>query len=257
MQTVKRGLKKNTEGYLTTILARILYAYRTTPQSTTGVSPAQLLLGRQPRTCLALLRPNITSHVEDKQSQQKNTHDKKARARNFNIGDSVLIRNIGSGQKWVIGTVIQITGPVSYMVRLKDYTIHRRHQDQLRIFRGSVDTDVSLADVPLVENSTEVTSPTVIKGVHQPELELPVPTVQSNRKSQIYQRPQNNHPNRLHHNKMCRCQHKFPPYHQHLQQQSSASTSSASVSSSDYTRSQPTPVKTYPKRKRNPPECYK
>ena len=64
----------------------------------------------------------------------------------------------GSGQKWVIGTVIQITGPVSYMVRLKDYTIHRRHQDQIRIFRGSVDTDVSMADVPLVENSTEVTS---------------------------------------------------------------------------------------------------
>ena len=58
----------------------------------------------------------------------------------------------------MIGTVIQITGPVSYMVRLKDYTIHRRHQDQLRIFRGSEDTDVSLADVPSVENSTGVTS---------------------------------------------------------------------------------------------------
>ena len=152
VQTVKRGLKKNTEGSLTTRLARILFAYRTTPQSTTGVSPAQLLLGRQPRTRLALLRPNIASHVEDKQSQQKNTHDKKARARNFNIGDSVLVRNIGSGQKWVIGMVIQITGPVSYMVRLNDYTIHRCHQDQLRIFRRSMDTDVSLADVPLVDN---------------------------------------------------------------------------------------------------------
>ena len=221
MQIVKRGLKKNTEGSLTTRLARILFAYRTMPQSTTGVSTAQLLLGRQPRICLALLRTNIASHVEDKQSQQKNAHDKKARARNFNIGDSVLIRSFGSGQKWVIGTVIQITGPASYMVRLKDYTIHRRHQDQLRIFRRSVDTDVSLADVPLVENSTEVTSPTVIEGVHQPELEFPVPTVQSNtpnlkvdrtRQDVIYQRPQNNHPNRLHQNKMCRCQQQ----HHHL-----------------------------------------
>ena len=75
VQIVKRGLKKNTEGSLTTGLARILFAYRTTPQSTTGVSPTQLLFGRQPRTCLALLRPNIASHVEDKQSQQ---HDEKA-----------------------------------------------------------------------------------------------------------------------------------------------------------------------------------
>ena len=56
VQIVKRGLKKNTEGSLTTRLARILFAYRTTPQSTTGVSPTQLLFGRQPRTCLALLR---------------------------------------------------------------------------------------------------------------------------------------------------------------------------------------------------------
>ena len=118
----------------------------------------------------------------------------------------------------MIGMVIQIAGLVSYMVRLNDYTIHRHHQDQLRIFRGSVDTDVSLADVPLVENLAEVTSLTEIEGVYRPELEFPVPTVQSNTpsleltvpdimwKSQVYQRPQNNHPNRLHQNQMCRCQ---------------------------------------------------
>ena len=223
------------------------------PQSTTGVSPAQLLLGRQPRTRLALLRPNIASHVEDKQSQQKNTHDKKARARYFNIGDSVLVRNFGSGQKWVIGTVIQITGPVSYMVRLKDYTIHRRHHDEVRIFRGSEDTDVSLADEPL-QNSTEVTSPTVIEGVHQPELELPVPTVQSNTPSLEVDRTRQNVeiadipetteqpsepsapeqdvslPTQV--STLSSASATTPP---------SASTSSATVSSSDYTRSQPTP----------------
>ena len=44
VQIVKRGLKKNTEGFLTTRLARILFAYRTTPQSTTAVSPTQLML---------------------------------------------------------------------------------------------------------------------------------------------------------------------------------------------------------------------
>ena len=145
----------------------------------------------------------------------------------------------------------------SYMVRLKDYTIHRRHQDQLRIFRGSVDTGVSLADVPLVENSTEVTSPTVIEGVHQPELEFPVPTVQSNTPNLEVDRT--------------RQDVEIADIPETTEQPSEPSapeqdvslptttppSSSASVSSSDYTRSQPTPVKTYPKRKRNPPERYK
>ena len=133
-----------------------------------------------------------------------------------------------------------------------------------------------LADVPLVQNSTEVTSPTVIEGVHQPELELLVPTVQSNipnlevdrtrQDVEIADIPETTE------------QPSEPPAPEQdvsLPTQvstlssasattpSSASTSStsvsssASVSSSDYTRSQPTPRKTYPKQKRNPPECYK
>ena len=92
----------------------------------------------------------------------------------------------------MIGMVIQIAGLVSYMVRLNDYTIQRHHQDQLRIFRGSVDTDVSLADVPLVENLAEVTSLTEIEGVYQPELEFPVPTVQSNTPSLEVDRTRHN-----------------------------------------------------------------
>ena len=62
--------------------------------------------------------------MEDKQSQQKNTHDKRVE-QDISIL-SVLIRNFGSGQKWVIGTVIQITGPVSYMVRLKKKRVYIR-----------------------------------------------------------------------------------------------------------------------------------
>ena len=56
VQIVKKGLKKEKEGTLGSRLARILFTYRVTPQSTTGVSPAELLLGRQPRTKFDLLR---------------------------------------------------------------------------------------------------------------------------------------------------------------------------------------------------------
>ena len=45
VQIVKKGLRKTTSGSITSRLARILLAYRTTPHSTTGNTPAKLLLG--------------------------------------------------------------------------------------------------------------------------------------------------------------------------------------------------------------------
>ena len=47
MQTFKQGLKKMKYGTLQTKISRFLFSYRTTPQSTTGVSPAELLMGRK------------------------------------------------------------------------------------------------------------------------------------------------------------------------------------------------------------------
>ena len=45
VQVVKRGLKS---GNIQTRLAKVLFNYRMAPQSTTGVSPSELLLGRRP-----------------------------------------------------------------------------------------------------------------------------------------------------------------------------------------------------------------
>ena len=50
VQVVKKGLKKEKEGSMILKLARVLMAYRTTPHSTTGVMPSELLQGRQIRT---------------------------------------------------------------------------------------------------------------------------------------------------------------------------------------------------------------
>ena len=78
VQVLKQGLKKVTTGNLKTRLARVLLSYRITPQSSTGVSPAELLLGRCPRTRLDLLKPNLADKVENKQLQQKVDHDRAA-----------------------------------------------------------------------------------------------------------------------------------------------------------------------------------
>ena len=49
VQTFKEGIKKLT-GPLETRLSRFLFAYRTTPQTSTGMSPAFLMFGRTLRT---------------------------------------------------------------------------------------------------------------------------------------------------------------------------------------------------------------
>ena len=64
VQIVKRGLKKTTGGSVRSRLAKFLFAYRLTPQSTTGVSPAEMLLGKRPRSRLDILRPLTAKRVE-------------------------------------------------------------------------------------------------------------------------------------------------------------------------------------------------
>jgi len=132
VQIVKRGLKKVTAGSVEERLARVLFAYRITPQSTTGLAPDELLLGRKLRTRLDLLRPNSPQRVESKQLQQKQDHDSKARSREFIVGDLVSVRNFGQGDKWLPGVVIERTGPVSSCVAMDNGVVRRCHQDQLR-----------------------------------------------------------------------------------------------------------------------------
>ena len=48
VQVVKRGLKKIAFGSIRDRLAKVLMAYRITPQATTGISPAEQLLSRRP-----------------------------------------------------------------------------------------------------------------------------------------------------------------------------------------------------------------
>jgi len=48
VQTFKRGIKKMTVGSIQDKISRFLFAYRNTPQCTTGVTPAELLLGQKP-----------------------------------------------------------------------------------------------------------------------------------------------------------------------------------------------------------------
>ena len=71
VQIVKRGLKKITQGSTRTRLAKILKAYRLTPHLATGMSPAEMLLGRRPKSRLDLLKPMTADRFEANQWKQK------------------------------------------------------------------------------------------------------------------------------------------------------------------------------------------
>ncbi|KAL5506337.1 hypothetical protein EMCRGX_G007955 [Ephydatia muelleri] len=82
VQTFKEALQK-TSGDIETRLAKFLFSYRTTPHTTTGVLPAELLLGCKPHTLLDNLHPDLTSKVAKSQEKQKRDHNSHARPRSF------------------------------------------------------------------------------------------------------------------------------------------------------------------------------
>ena len=131
VQTFKQGMKKQIQGTIETKVAHFLFSYRTTLQTTTGETPAELRWGRSLRTHLDLVKPNVAARVETAQTQQKNRHGQHSKPRLFSVGDLVHARNYSGNTKWTRGTVVEETGPVSVKVELEDGTIIRRHHDQL------------------------------------------------------------------------------------------------------------------------------
>ena len=123
VRTFKQGMKKQTDGTVETKLNRFLVSYCITPQSTTGESPGQLPWGRSLRSHLNLLRPDVGIKVHAAQSRQK--------VRQVEVGDLVNVRNYSRRPKWVPGTVIQETGPLSARIELEDGTVVPKHHDQV------------------------------------------------------------------------------------------------------------------------------
>ena len=95
VRTFKEGMNQ-LEGFGGTAhprLSRFLLAYRSTPQTTTGVTPAEVLLNRRIRTRLDLIQPGLRHRVETHQGAQKVHHDNTKKERQFAEGDSVLVKN--------------------------------------------------------------------------------------------------------------------------------------------------------------------
>ena len=132
IQIVKKGLKKVKSGSIGSRLAKILLHYRMQPQETTGLTPAELLLKKQPRTRLDLLKPNTAERIEQKQQKQKDRHDAKSKDRTFKSGDQVYVRNYLRGDKWLPGVIIETITSQMFKVKLSGGRVRRCHIEQIR-----------------------------------------------------------------------------------------------------------------------------
>ena len=132
VQTFKQGMKKLHPGSLEERLQTFLMYYKNSPHATTERTPAELLLGRSPKTVLDLIKPDLSGKVMKKQVLQKSYHDKTSRDRQFQLGEAVYVRNFGRGGVWMPATISQILGPVSYACTTKPGSQVKRHVDHIR-----------------------------------------------------------------------------------------------------------------------------
>ena len=170
VRTLKESLSKNEQsGVRKTLRHQVdsfLFAYRNTPHTTTGKTPAELFLRRAPRTRLSLLKPSLKAQVEKKQEQQKASHDgRRLTLREFEARQPVLVRNHRSDQRvtWVPGIVVSRKGPHTYLCRVHGrirftHVNHLRHDPSRQ-----VETQDDAEDRP---------SPATGRGVADPDPEL-------------------------------------------------------------------------------------
>ena len=120
------------------------------------MSPAELLLGRKPRSRLDLVYPEMGRKVRLRQCVQKEKHDLHVKKRIVKKGDEVYARNFCQGPKLMPGIVQQSNGPISFEVELEYGRKWRRHQDHL-IQRASypqmlTETPTEQPETPLPES---------------------------------------------------------------------------------------------------------
>ena len=138
VQTFKKVMKTSAqdEPNLSTQLSQFLLGYRSTPHATTNVSPGELFLQQKLCTRFDLLKPNIESVVNTKQSNQKTHYDKHVKQQHFVKGQLVMVKDFIL-KKWTPGEIVNTTGPLSYSIQIENGRIIHRHVDHIK-FRSVI-----------------------------------------------------------------------------------------------------------------------
>ena len=133
VQTIKLGMKKQTNGTIQTKLSRFLFHYRLAPNATTGIPPAELMLKCRPRSHIDLILLNLKGNIQQQQQRQKCQQDAHSRIRTFKPNDNVLVRNFRTAEpQWLPEVIKEPSGTNSYKVQLDNDHIVQRHADHIR-----------------------------------------------------------------------------------------------------------------------------
>ena len=131
VQTFKTSMLKMSKGSIEQKVTRFLIKYRSTPSTVTGLSPAELMLGRKIKTRIDLVHQNLISNVQKAQSAQKAYHDKRTKFREFSINDQVFVKNfVSKYPRYFPGTIVGKSEPYSYKV-LVNSIVKRVHVDHI------------------------------------------------------------------------------------------------------------------------------
>ena len=136
VQTFKQAMKASIKAPhpVAHRLANFLLTYRSTPHATTNVAPCTLFLQRELRTRFNLLQPDCERQVCQKQAEQISHHDQHSKHRNFVSGQSVMVRNLRPGPKWISGIIIRQLAPLTFLIKLETGVHQKRHVDHIRDF---------------------------------------------------------------------------------------------------------------------------
>ena len=180
VQTVKQALRSSCRDGLSfeRALASFLLRYHCAPHATTGVSPSSLFLGRNIRTHLDLLKPNDGARVMSQQDKQKAHHDRHSRCRELEIRQPVWARNFRKGPRWVQVIVADRIGPLSYLVKLLDGDLWRRHIDHLREGGEVVQSSLHGNDFPVPPYPESRTAEDVVPRCPPCPAQAPMPAVE-------------------------------------------------------------------------------
>ena len=110
------------------MLDDFLLKSRTTPHSTTGISPAELLMKHRLRTRLSLVKPTLAQAIDTKQESKEKYKDFKNHwERQFSENDTVRVRNAqanDNSEKWILGRALKVCGfTISYKIIVDTLTI--------------------------------------------------------------------------------------------------------------------------------------
>ena len=115
-------------------MAKILFHYRLTPYLSTGCFPAEFLMGWRLRLLLDAAIPRARGQVCQSQQRQKLHHDLQSKLRQFDVEDSVFVKNFSPTHPhpaWLPSCIMSIRGPLFYDVCLFDNRIICHHIDHI------------------------------------------------------------------------------------------------------------------------------